>query len=129
MPDQRGVWMPSTDGTAWSLFVTLADTLADDFEVSRFLESFTSGCSLLLTVDVALLLLEDPRAEHDVISASSKSAGRLLLTELHNAAGPTVECYEGGTPVQSGDIGADAPRWPAFARTAAREGYTACHAV
>jgi hypothetical protein len=121
--------MPSAETGAWNLFVAVADTLADDFEILGFLESFTSSCSLLLAVDVALLLPTDPRAEHDVATASSESAHRLLLAELRGAAGPTMECYQTASPLHSDDIQADAPRWPAFSRAAADEGFTACHSI
>jgi hypothetical protein len=121
--------MHSAETGAWNLFVAVADTLADDFEVFGFLESFTSSCSLLLAVDVALLLPTDPRAGDDVSTASSESAYRLLLAELRSAAGPTVECYHTASPVHSEDIQADAPRWPVFSRAAADEGFTACHSI
>ena len=52
------------------LFVTLADTLIDDFDVVDFLHSLASACIELLEVDAAGLMLANPRGGLRLVASS-----------------------------------------------------------
>ena len=52
------------------LFVVLADTLIDDFDVVDFLHSLASACIELLEVDAAGLMLANPHGGLRLVASS-----------------------------------------------------------
>jgi GAF domain-containing protein len=110
------------------VFVEMADTLVDDFDVIEFLHVMTERCVQLLGVSAAGLLLTDGRDTLHVVAASSERTRLLELFQLQTDQGPCVECFRTGQPVSVADL-PSAGRWPRFTAAAAEVGFTAVHAV
>ncbi|GAA4671928.1 GAF and ANTAR domain-containing protein [Phytohabitans rumicis] len=110
------------------VFVEMADTLVDDFDVIDFLHVLTERCVQLLGVSAAGLLLTDERDALQVVAASSERTRLLELFQLQTDQGPCVDCFRTGQPVSVADL-SSAGRWPAFTAAAAEVGFVAVHAM
>jgi transcriptional regulator with GAF, ATPase, and Fis domain len=111
------------------VFVEMADTLIDDFDVIEFLHVLTERCVELLGVSAAGLLLTDQRDTLQVVAASSERTRLLELFQLQTDQGPCLDCFNSGQPVSVADLTLTTARWPRFAAAAAEVGYAAVHAL
>lgn len=110
------------------VFVEMADTLVDDFDMIDFLHVLTARCVQLLGVSAAGLLLTDQQDALQVVAASSERTRLLELFQLQTDQGPCVDCFRTGQPISVADL-PSAGRWPAFTAAAAEVGFAAVHAV
>ncbi|MEH0824212.1 MULTISPECIES: GAF and ANTAR domain-containing protein [unclassified Micromonospora] len=110
------------------VFVEMADTLVDDFDVLEFLHVLTERCVQLLGVSAAGLLLTDQQGTLQVVAASSERTRLLELFQLQTDQGPCVDCFRTGRPVSVVDLSATG-RWPRFTAAAAEVGFAAVHAL
>jgi GAF domain-containing protein len=110
-------------------FVTLADTLVDDYDIVEFLHRLAEVSVSLLGAAAAGLLLADQRGGLAVVASSSEETHLLEVFQLQNNEGPCLECVRSGSMVTSGDIQSEAGRWPLFAPAADRAGFRAVVAV
>src|SRR2546421_9407200 len=110
------------------VFVEMADTLVDDFDVIEFLHVLTERCVQLLDISAAGLLLTDGQDTLQLVAASSERTRLLELFQLQTDQGPCVDCFRTGRPVSVTDLPA-AGRWPRFTAAAAEVGFAAVHAV
>ena len=110
------------------VFVEMADTLVDEFDVIDFLHVLTERCVQLLEISVAGLLLTDQRDALQVVAASSEQSRLLELFQLQTDQGPCVDCFRTGRPVSVADLPA-AGRWPRFTAAAAEVGFASVHAL
>ena len=110
------------------VFVEMADTLVDEFDVIDFLHVLTERCVQLLGVSAAGLLLTDQRDSLQVVAASSERTRLLELFQLQTDQGPCVDCFRTGQPVSVADL-PSAGRWPRFTAAAAEVGFAAVHAL
>ena len=110
------------------VFVEMADTLVDDFDVIEFLHGLTERCVQLLGVSAAGLLLSDQRDTLQIVAASSERTRLLELFQLQADEGPCVDCFRTGQPVSVTDL-PSAGRWPRFSAAAAEVGFAAVHAL
>jgi GAF domain-containing protein len=110
------------------VFVEMADTLVDDFDVIDFLHGLTERCVQVLGVSAAGLLLTDGRDALQMIAASSERTRLLELFQLQTDQGPCVDCFRTGKPVSVADL-PSAGRWPQFTAAAAEVGFAAVHAL
>jgi transcriptional regulator with GAF, ATPase, and Fis domain len=117
-----------TDVRLADVFVEMADTLVDDFDVIDFLHVLTERCVQLLGVSAAGLLLTDEQDTLQVVAASSERTRLLELFQLQTDQGPCVDCFRTGRPVSVADL-PSAGRWPRFAAAAADVGFAAVHAL
>jgi len=110
-------------------FVSLADTMVNDFDVVDLLTTLTAQCARLLDVASAGLLLADRRRVLHVVAASSEQTRTLELFQLQRDQGPCLECFRSGNPVSVGDLSSEERRWPQFVPAARRAGFASVHAI
>jgi len=112
-----------------AVFVELADTLVDNFDVIDFLHVLTDRCVTVLSVSAAGLVLVDQRGVLQVAAASSEDTRLLELFQVQFDQGPCLECFHHRRQVVAGDLsGQDADRWPDFTEAARSAGFAAVHA-
>lgn len=111
------------------VFVELADTLVDDFDVLEFLSMLVERCVELLDVDAAGVVLSDQKGGLRMAAASSEQARLVELFAIQADDGPCAECVRTGRPVSSANLAVEDERWPRFAPAARAAGFQATHAV
>lgn len=112
------------------VFVEVADTLVEDFDVIEFLELVTARTAQISRTSAAGLMLADAHGSLQFVAASQESVHLLELFQLQHEEGPCLDCFRTGVPVVNGDL--DAPearnRWPLFATQAIEAGFHSVHA-
>jgi GAF domain-containing protein len=111
------------------VFVELADTLIEDFDVVDFLQTLTERCVELLGVDAAGLMLTDQRGGLRLLGATLERARVLELFELQIQEGPCLECFSTGRAITNIELSEARTRWPAFTPAALAAGFQATHAL
>ena len=111
------------------VFVELADTLVDDFDVLEFLSMLVERCVELLDVAAAGVVLSDQKGGLRMAAASSEQARVVELFAIQADDGPCPDCVRTGHPVSSANLAAEVTRWPRFAPAARAAGFHAAHAV
>ncbi|MGP3999577.1 GAF domain-containing protein [Streptomyces sp. 8N706] len=113
------------------IFVEVADSLVEDFDVIDLLHRLSARCVELLDVSAAGILLADAQGELQIIAASDEHTRLLELFALQHDQGPCVECYRTGTARTNIDLTrAEATvGWPRFAARAHETGYVTTHAI
>jgi transcriptional regulator with GAF, ATPase, and Fis domain len=111
------------------VFVELADTLVEDFDVIDFLQTMTERCVELVDTDAAGLMLDDQRGNLQVVAYTDESARLLELFELQKAEGPCVDCFATGQVIANVDLAASRSRWPVFTTAALESGFAYSHAL
>lgn len=110
------------------VFVELADTLGDDFDVMEFVEMVTSRASELISARAAGLLLADEKGRLQLMAATSEKARMVELFQVQNVEGPCQDCFRQGAPIISVDLSCAGGRWPTFAPLAVSSGFRSVHA-
>jgi transcriptional regulator with GAF, ATPase, and Fis domain len=111
------------------VFVELADTLVEEFDVVDFLQVLTERCVELVDTDAAGLMLDDQRGALQVVAYTHESARLLELFELQRHEGPCLECFATGQAIANIDLRGAQNRWPVFAAAARDVGFAMSHAV
>lgn len=110
------------------VFVEVADTLVDDFEVIDFLQLVTTHTSELVPESAVGLLLVDAQQRLQVMAASDDRTELLELFQIQWRQGPCQDCFTTGQAVAVADLGLAAERWPQFAPRAVETGFRSVHA-
>jgi GAF domain-containing protein len=111
------------------VFVEVADTLVDDFDLIEFLENVTGRAAEIIDASAAGLLLVDPQGQLQFMAASDESAKLLELFGVQAHEGPCHDAFTSGVPVVNADLGRASGRWPRFAPHAVEAGYRSVHAI
>src|SRR5215218_4961281 len=110
------------------VFVELADTLVEEFDVVDFLQTLTERCVELVDTDAAGLMLDDQRGNLRVIAYTDEPARVLELFELQKAEGPCLDCFATGEVIANVDL-TTRSRWPKFTEAALASGFAYSHAL
>ncbi|MGR8010679.1 ANTAR domain-containing protein [Streptomyces hypolithicus] len=111
------------------VFVKVADSLIDDFDLIEFLEQLCAHCVTVFGVSAAGILLGNEKETLHTIAASDETTHLLELFALQHDQGPCLECYRTGTARINIDLGdpAATSAWPAFATRALSSGFHTSH--
>jgi ANTAR domain/GAF domain len=111
-------------------FVTLADTLVDEYDVIELLNRLADFAVQLLPADAAGIVLGDARRELRAVAASDEAAHVMELLQLQSDEGPCLDCFQTAAPVKVADLAQAAGRWPSFAAAVAQRGnFRSVHAL
>jgi GAF domain-containing protein len=111
------------------VFVELADTLVDDFDVLELLHTLCERSVELLQADAAGLILADQRSVLHVMASTTEEAKVLELFVLQNDEGPCLDCYSTGERMVNIDLSEVEQRWPRFREATVTAGYRSTHAI
>jgi GAF domain-containing protein len=111
------------------VFVELADTLVEEFDVVDLLQTLTERCVELVDTDAAGLMLDDQRGNLRLVAHTHESARLLELFELQQQEGPCLDCFATGQVIANIDLATATDRWPIFTRAAREVGFGTSHAV
>lgn len=120
---------PTRELQLLEIFVALADSLVDDFDVVELLQRLVDECISLFDAAAAGILLLGPSDQLEVIVSTSERSELVELMQLRVGAGPCVEAATTGEVVSVDDIEGIADRWPAFAADARASGFSSIHAI
>jgi transcriptional regulator with GAF, ATPase, and Fis domain len=110
------------------LFVDVADTLVDDFDVVDFLTSLCEHATLVSGADAVGIMLTDHRGELRFMAASNDAGRNLEMLQLQLGEGPCLDCVRTREPVVNTDLALAADSWPRFAPSAIAAGFRSVHA-
>jgi len=110
------------------IFVEVADTLVDDFDLLDFLHMLTVRTATLTEASAVGLLLADPHGRLRFMAASNEKARLLELIQVQASEGPCFDAFHTGEPVINADLRAAAARWPDFTSQALAVGFRSVHA-
>ncbi|MER5948877.1 GAF and ANTAR domain-containing protein [Streptomyces sp. NPDC001904] len=113
------------------VFVEIADSLIDDFDVLDLLQRLTTRCVELLDVSAAGILLADAHGELQVIAASDEHTRLLEVFGRQHDQGPCTECFRTGRARVNIDLlrHEATAAWPRFAPRARETGFVTTHAI
>jgi GAF domain-containing protein len=111
------------------VFVELADTLVDDFDVIDLLHLLCDRSVELLQADAAGLILADHHGRLQVMASTTEEARVLELFVLQNAEGPCLDCFGTGQQLVNIDLDEVEERWPQFHAASVHAGYRSTHAL
>jgi transcriptional regulator with GAF, ATPase, and Fis domain len=110
------------------VFVEVADTLVDEFDVIEFLQMLADRAAGLVASSTVGLLLADQHGRLQFMAASDENTRLLELFQLQNRDGPCLDAFNTARPVVNVDLRAAAGRWPQFAPRATASGFRSVHA-
>ena len=112
-----------------TVFVTLADTMVDDYDTMELLQYLVESCVELLDTEAGGLLLADPAGRLEVVASTSEAAEVVEIMQLNAGAGPSVDCFATGEAVSVPDIDGVREKWPQFADAAVARGFRSVYAT
>jgi len=108
------------------LFVEVADTLVDEFDLLEFLHTVTVHAAEVSNSSAVGVMLAD-QAGLRPMAASSEDARLLELFQVQHAEGPCLDCHRTGREVADVRLAGATARWPVFAPKALELGFTTAH--
>jgi transcriptional regulator with GAF, ATPase, and Fis domain len=113
------------------VFVEVADSLTDDFDLIDFLQQLSVRCTELLNVAAVGILLAEAHDTLQTMAASDEHTRLLELFALQHDQGPCVDCYKSGRARTNIDLTdpETVARWPQFAARAAETGFVVTNAL
>src|SRR4051794_23400433 len=111
-----------------TIFVEVADTLVDEFDLLDFLQMLTERASDLVGAAAVGLMLADQRGRLEFMAGSDENVRLIELFQLQNQEGPCLDAFHTGQPVINVDLPGAADRWPHFVPRASAAGFRSVHA-
>jgi GAF domain-containing protein len=111
-----------------SIFVEVADTLVEEFDLIDFLHMLTDRAAAVVDAAAAGIVLTDVRGTLQFVAGSDEDVRLLELFQLQTREGPCLDAFRTAHAVVNVDLGAAGGRWPTFAPRATAFGYQAVHA-
>jgi transcriptional regulator with GAF, ATPase, and Fis domain len=111
-----------------TVFVEVADTLVDEFDVVEFLQMLTNRVAGLFDTGEVGLMLADQRNQLTFMAASDESARLMELFQLQYDDGPCLDAFRTGRPVINVNLVQAIKQWPEFAPRAVQSGFQSVHA-
>jgi GAF domain-containing protein len=111
-----------------AIFVEVADTLVDEFDLLDFLHMLTERANSLVGAAAAGLMLADERGRLEFMAGSDENVRLVELYQIQNEQGPCLEAFRTGRSVINVDLAAATQRWPRFAPRATAAGFRSVHA-
>ena len=81
-------------GRLAQVFVEVADTLVDEFDLIEFLHLVTSRTAEIVDSHAAGLLLADAQNRLQFMAASDENTELLELFQVQNHQGPCLDCFQ-----------------------------------
>jgi GAF domain-containing protein len=110
------------------VFVEIADTLIDEFDLIEFLQLLAIRTADLIPGSAVGLVLADPHGNLEFMAGSDENVRLIELFQIQQHEGPCMDAFRTGEPVVNADLRAAAPRWPSFAPRAVAAGIRSVHA-
>lgn len=111
------------------VFVELADTLVEEFDVLELHQLLTERCVELLHVDAAGLMLADEHGELQLMAGASDGSRTVEVFELQIEEGPSRDCFVDGRPLVNITLQHAYHLWPRFTPVALQAGFRVTHAI
>ena len=111
------------------VFVEVADTLVEEFDLVEFLQTLTERCLEMVDADAAGLLLSDQRGGLQLVTATDEPSRLLELFQLQADQGPCLDAFASGRQRVNIHLAAERERWPDFVDTALELGFETSHAL
>jgi GAF domain-containing protein len=108
------------------LFVDLADTLVDEFDLLDFLHTVSGHAAEVSGSSAVGVMLADADGLHPMAS-SSENARILELFQVQYSDGPCLDCHRTGQEVVDIRLTGSIGRWPVFAPKAVELGFSTAH--
>jgi len=112
-----------------TIFVRLADTMVDDYDMVDLLDTLVEECKLVLDVSEVGLVLADSDAGLQVMASTSERSSLIEALQLREHEGPCMQCYATGEVVTIHDIKDLGEQWRHFSKLALEQGFRSVHAV
>lgn len=110
------------------VFVEVADTLVEEFDLVEFLVMVAQRTAEVSGAQAAALRLGDERGDLQLMAASDQTSDLIDLLQMEALDGPCRDCYRSGMPVVNADLRQASDLWPRFAPRAVAAGYRSVHA-
>jgi GAF domain-containing protein len=110
------------------IFVEVADTLVDEFDLIEFLQMLADRAAGLVDGANVGLLLADAFGRLQFMAASDETTKLVEIFQTQGNDGPCLDAFRTGEPVVNADLTTAAARWPRFAPAAASVGLRSVHA-
>ena len=111
-----------------SIFVEVADTLVEEFDLLEFLHMLADRAVDLVGAAAVGLVLADRDGRLEFMAGSNEDVKLLELYQIQTHEGPCLEAFRTGLPVINVDLGEAGSRWPRFAPRASATGFQSVHA-
>jgi GAF domain-containing protein len=110
-------------------FVTLADTLTDDYDVVDLLHGLVLDCVDIADVAAGGMMLDGSGAGLQLVASTSEQADFVEVMQLNAGIGPCLDTFATGRAISVVDLERDAGSWPEFRDAALGQGFRAVHCI
>ena len=110
-------------------FVTLSDTLVDDYDTVELLQTLVDRSAALFEAASAGIVLRDAGGVAEVLASTDEDSRLIGLLQLREESGPCMECLTTGEAVVVPDIRDVREAWASFRDRALELGLRSVHCV